>query len=118
MKIVDPEAELLMLDRNIKATITKLLREKTVEHVTLSCKSLLSETAIKLLNKQLNSVDLTDAQTAKLKNLLRQNIDAETIAKLIEASKTKVVAKIEQIKNSSREPIAASTKLPAIQGTE
>ena len=118
MKIIDPEAELLMLDKNIKATITKLLREKTVEHVTLSCKSLLSETAIKLLNKQLNSVDLTDAQTAKLKSLLRQNIDAETIAKLIVASKTKVVAKIEQISNLSRDPIARSTKLPAIDGTE
>ena len=118
MKIIDPEAELLMLDKNIKATITKLLREKTVEHVTLSCKSLLSETAIKLLNKQLNSVDLTDAQTSKLKTLLRQNIDAETIAKLVVASKTKVVAKIEQIKNIKREPVASAIKLPALEGTE
>ena len=71
MKIIDPDAEILMLDKNIKATVTKLLREKTVEHVILSCKSLLSETAIKLLNKQLNTVDLTDAQIAKLKTLLR-----------------------------------------------
>ena len=60
MKIIDPEAELLMLDKNAKATITKLLREKTVDHVILSCKSLLSEGAIRLLNKQLNSVDLTE----------------------------------------------------------